>query len=345
MPLRVLLVIAALLGVVALSPQKGALAQGNAPSAINDPDGFAWALFQEINADAGTNDGRVVWETWKSANNNTDVFLPNGGDPPPWPAPSASSPIKTLSSEPLQETVRRAELGLAAPEFDPNIGTGNEVRVNRAAFEFVVSNQLYHLDGQVKAIVNAQALSFPVDAREIKAQWRRLAAGQDPARFHTARLTRNGVTEIWGLTSLHITTKDLPNWFWATWEHADNPDREAEVPSRDRRGLPAALKGTKWQNYVLRGTQVDFTSPMGVPTILASSQIERPFQRTSSCVTCHARATVAAGAARLSIFNGSQGFVGSPNPAWFQTSPQDATQRFFQMDFVWSLMRAQRRPQ
>jgi hypothetical protein len=43
------------------------IAQGAPPSPINDPDAFAWALFQELNADAATGDGRVVWETWKSA--------------------------------------------------------------------------------------------------------------------------------------------------------------------------------------------------------------------------------------------------------------------------------------
>ena len=40
-----------------------------------------------------------------------------------------------------------------------------------------------------------------------------------------------------GLTALHITTKDLPNWLWATFEHVDNPARPGnekwELASRD----------------------------------------------------------------------------------------------------------------
>jgi hypothetical protein len=341
----ILFVIAGLAWMItALSRPSELMAQGSTPSAINAPDSFAWALFQELNADAGLNDGRVVWETWKSANNDTDIFLLNGGEPPPWRAPSASTAIKTLSQEPLQEGLRRREAGLPEPQFDPNVGEGNEVRLNRSAFEFVLTNELYHQAGQVKALTQALPVEFPIEAREIKAQWRRLTPQQDPARYHTAAIARNGVAETWGLTSLHITTKDLPNWFWATFEHIDNPDREAEVPSRDRAGLPSALKGTKWEHYALRGTQVDFTTARGVPTILASSQIERRFQRTSSCITCHARATIAADSTRLRVFRGpNDGFVGTPDPNWFLSGP-DGSQKFFQMDFVWSLVRARRRP-
>ena len=35
----------------------------------------------------------------------------------------------------------------------------------------------------------------------------------------------SGVTRLFGLTALHITTKDLPNWFWATFESVYNPGR------------------------------------------------------------------------------------------------------------------------
>ncbi len=156
------------------------------------------------------------------------------------------------------------------------------------------------------------------------------------------------------MTSLHITTKDLPNWFWATFEHEDNPGLEAVVPSKDEYGLPNSLKGTKWENYVLRGSQVDFVDSFGQKTILANSQIERGFQRSSSCITCHARATIgerprkrqgeSLGINRLSVFEGDDGSVGSPEPSWFvDTDRVPAAQEYVQMDFVWSLFRAQRR--
>ena len=321
-------------------------AQAPPASAINDPDAFAWTVFQDLNADAGTGDGRVVWETWKSANNTTDVFLPNGATPPPWPVAGGSSPTKVLSGELLQESMRRKQGGLPAPQFDPNVGTGNEVRMNRPAFEFVLRNELFHVAGQIQALTRPNAPEFPPEAREVKAQWRRLTPQQDPARFHIARIVRNGVAETWGLTALHITTKDMPNWFWATFEHADNPGRELAVPSRDRHGLPPTLNGTKWANYVLRGSQVNFTTSTGVPTVLANSQIEAPFQTSSSCVTCHSRASIDTNGNHLDIFapGALRGFTGTPIPAWFAPAPQNSVQKFFQTDFVWSLIRAQRRP-
>lgn len=64
--------------------------------------------------------------------------------------------------------------------------------------------------------------------------------------------------------------------------------------SRARRSpIPTGLGlgGTKWANYRLRGTQVDFINSIGRPVILSNSQIERGFLR-SSCIRCHADATV-----------------------------------------------------
>ena len=65
-------------------------------------------------------------------------------------------------------------------------------------------------------------LNFPPNAKEVKAQWRKIKATDKP-RYHWAEVTKaDGSKEIWGLTGLHVLTKDLPNWFWATFEHIDN---------------------------------------------------------------------------------------------------------------------------
>ncbi len=160
--------------------------------------------------------------------------------------------------------------------------------MNRATFDFIVDNELWYVEGQQVMFDTGTPIAFPEESKEIKAQWRLI--DQDAAdRYHTATfINDDGEDELWGLTSLHITTKDVPNWFWATWEHADNTDLEAIVPSVDTHGLPDQLVGTKWENYVLRGSQVDFVDSTGRPTILANSQIEDGFQETSSCITCHA---------------------------------------------------------
>ena len=170
-----------------------------------------------------------------------------------------------------------------------------------------------------------------------------------------------------------ITTKDIPNWFWATFEHVDNPSREGaegwQTPTVDSasdfRGFPSGLgiENSRWQYYRLRGTQVDFVDSFGNPTILANSQIESGFQVTSSCITCHARAAIgpripdSPGANRLSIFKselpqnqspsiviGNSGVL--PEELFVSRTFNDnitGELKYLQLDFVWSLMRAQRK--
>jgi len=93
-----------------------------------------------------------------------------------------------------------------------------------------------------------------------------------------------------------------------------------------------------WAYYRLRGTQVDFTTSTGEPVLLANSEPEEGFQITASCMTCHARSTVAADGSRLAVFtNGEQGYVGIPDAAWFNA---DGKRKFVQLDFVWAMIRA-----
>src|SRR5690606_36600918 len=88
------------------------------------------------------------------------------------------------------------------------------------------------------------------------------------------------------------------------------------------------LEGTKWENYRLRGTQVDFTTPTGKPTLLSNSHMDTGCQR-SSCMPCHARATVDKDG-RTAGFGISD--IGFPNPDWFD-DPVTGTRRFMQNDF------------
>jgi hypothetical protein len=326
--------------------------------AVNSPDHFAWQLFMEINQPIPDDpQGRVVWEGWALAR---EVFAdPNGT--PDWET-LTDSPLRELEQfdpMPLQQLLADPTL-TAIPEFDPILSLlfVNETRMNRAAFDFIVENELWYVEGQEAMFNRNESIIFPTDAKEVKALWRPIAP-EEAHLFHTTTLTNaEGELELYGLTSLHITTKDLPNWFWATWEHVSNPNREAVVPSRDRAGLPAELRGTKWENYVLRGTQIDFVDPTGRPTILASSEIEAGFEATSSCITCHARSTIGPAIVgqefpfnRLAVFIGEDptgqfpiGAVGAPDPAWFfDTSSGDETPKYVQLDFVWALIRAQRR--
>jgi hypothetical protein len=345
-------------------------------AAINRPDEYAWKLFVALNWPADVTkraasptakfgaDGPVVWETWKNARG--EVFRSDGKDPGDWldqPAVVASRNAADVDPRPLQQIARDNQLGIFQPAFDPlaAINQINETRLNKEAYEFVRSKTLYNRDGQNElAKAGELTISFPLSAKEIKAQWRVISEADKP-RYHWTTLRQGNTTIIFGLTALHITTKDLPNWFWATFEHVDNPTRPGNeswmLESRDSFACPTApyncnlapsgigLQGTKWAFFRLRGTQTDFVDSRGNITLLANSQPEGGFQKSSSCITCHARATIgASGNDRLQVFmpNGESA-NGPPDPNWFVTKDANGKSilHYTQLDFVWSLFRAQ----
>jgi hypothetical protein len=122
-----------------------------------------------------------------------------------------------------------------------------------------------------------------------------------------------------------------------------------------------------WENYCLKGSQVDFATATGIPIRLGNSVIESAgpplqsqpqdsFVPTSSCMTCHARASVNSAGRRVT----SAGFIdpqvpalcpgnqaacspnGSPNPAWLWNNPGQPNQTMtaLQTDFIWSVARS-----
>jgi hypothetical protein len=209
-------------------------------------------------------------------------------------------------------------------------------------------------------------LEFPNEAKEVMTQWRPIGP-EDKERYRWVEFADDkGEKHLYGLTAIHITTKDLPNWFWTTFEHVDNAKRTGAEPwilptydaAAGPNGYPEGLgvEGTRWANYRLRGTQAEFANSIGQPTLLANSQIEKGFQTSSSCITCHARATIGPKtgrvANRLSIFEQDYGdvtvgSVGIPDQGLFTKKTSDDTVtgklNYLQLDFVWSLGRAHRK--
>jgi hypothetical protein len=191
-----------------------------------------------------------------------------------------------------------------------------EVRMNRQTLEFITSNRLYSLDEQTRlAAADVASIDFPPAAKEVKAHWIKLDDPADQARYHTG-VGSDGT--VYGLVGWHVTTKDLPRWFWATFEHVDNETRwPAEHPSffagwserpidrfaceneaPDCAKIPAGigLEGTKWENYRLKATQIDWVDSVGRPTVVVNSKIEGGFiQSNSSCISCHALAMIGEG--------------------------------------------------
>jgi len=299
---------------------------------VNNPDKFAWDLFVELNRPAlpgkrGVPDpskkpgdpGARVWETWKiSTPIGSEIFLDGGRRPANWEQPQAllasGMPRKSLS--PPKFTFEKLNLQGINPHrrlmqmisSGIKLFNGEESRMNRPGFEFIVRQGLYSIDGQERFRATGRTLDFPIDTIAVKAAWRQLTPEEIKAgaasRFYTYK---DPDGSIYGLTGFHISTKAIPNWFWATFEQVDNP--LPEIPDRDRftrrrfpnatslpqarlRDVPNELKNTVWQYYVLRGTQVDFTDAMGNPVILGNTQLEGGMQTTASCMTCHARATI-----------------------------------------------------
>ncbi|WP_260690707.1 hypothetical protein [Rhizobium leguminosarum] len=350
--------------------------------AINRPDEASWRFLAYVAAPVAATPGKVLFETWAS---NEDTFTPHPvfpgakGDPScgqsgaaaEIPTPVASPKILSLPA--LQQL---APMGLV-PHGSPD--GSEEVRRNHPTFDYIVCNQLFTKAGLRSFYKAGRPISAPVGAMEVKADW--VPADEvDSADYYVSEAPDG---KKYALIAMHIISKVLPNWTWATFEHQNNPGRcdytgchdaygavVADVEANevlDRRYSDCAkndaLKATLssaglspvWEHYCLKGSQTDFVSATGLPTLLGNSVTEAGFADTSSCITCHARAAVNA----KGIMTTRGGFVdppipalcpnpsgscspnGAPDPNWFWTNPGKLDQAAvaMQTDFIWSIAR------
>lgn len=126
--------------------------------------------------------------------------------------------------------------------------------------------------------------------------------------------------------------------------------RALGIGTRDNPTLVPRPSDRGWLSYRLKGTQVEFTDAMGRPTFLGNSVTEAGFVTTSSCMTCHARASTNANGTvplPLGVFeNGvtESGYLpsshGTPKPDWYYRSGQPPTLLALQTDFVWGFLLA-----
>jgi hypothetical protein len=247
-----------------------------------------------------------------------------------------------------------------------------EVRMNKSTFETIRLHGLYSVEGLESIFRDAQrsgnfeAIKFDPASKGVKAKWVKITEADKP-RYHwrTIQLrdaAGNATSEIWGLAGLHILTKDLPNWFWADFEHVDweskqpngapDPRKSVDSTTRDnpargttatagRDGIRNETVGSKWQNYRLRGTQIDFVDKSGAPIEVANTLIEPLSDGPSSCMTCHAKASVGlrpdptqrAFPPFVANTVGPEFVGGIPDPKAFLNAGQMA---FLQTDFIWS---------
>lgn len=346
---------------------------GYSSDPINNPDKFAWQVFIDISkpADPSEPEGETVWQ--KNWANVIDIF-DNPNAKPVWDDVVGLPSIRKMNmGQPVQQQIFQEMLlrmGLSKDELSklhklsackvPD-STLDETKMNREAFDFIVSKNLFNAEGVEAMFASKTKIDAPVAAKEIKAVWKRIKESDKP-RFHYIQSDQ----KIYGLVALHIITKDLPNWTWATFEHIENEclseaENNPALRSVDRYGknpdgtMSKELKGDfikngmpeKWNYYLLRGTQVDFTTSTGDTTLLANTYTENGFTTSSSCITCHARATVGPYLGdgklnRLSVFESRDpllGNVGSPNPKWFYEFKADSGRimKYLQTDFMWSI--------
>src|SRR5262249_34743597 len=159
-------------------------------------DQFAWRLFVEINQPANDGTNNVFWETWAS---DADTFpaVPNPAKPPQWP--KAGQPKKLRPS--VQQMLLKSRTSSPHPMI-PGSGGDEEVRRNKATFDFIVKNNLYYQEGLAKAFAEEKPISAPIESIEIKALWKPIAEG-DKTKYHW-NVDAQG--KLYGLKALHITS-------------------------------------------------------------------------------------------------------------------------------------------
>ena len=242
---------------------------------MNDPDKLAWQLFIQVNSRAGGTNS--MFETFAS---DSDTFQPD----PQYP----TGPVASALHPPILETVARATAlkdGVLLPAIPPNTSLSlEETRRNRVAFEFVVQNNLYKVSGLKAAF--GKSLSFPVNSIEVKANWvaidnipkftnNKVSVATAPQFFHV-NLDDKG--NKFAMVSMHVISKQVPNWTWATFENRFNPGRCDIIGCRNSFGAATPVVeplSTRGQTYP------DCVKSAALNAMLAAADIEPAYSNYS----------------------------------------------------------------
>ena len=154
---------------------------------LQNPDRYAWDLFRAVNWPADTiqmiadtarqfgDPGWVVWQTWKTG---PEVYLANGHKPKGW----HQKDFSLRSTKNFNQFSKKARM----PDItdDPTFGL-EEVVLNKATFDYVVENELYNLNGQLKRYNARNEINFPIESMELKVKWRKIPdTPYEKARYH-----------------------------------------------------------------------------------------------------------------------------------------------------------------
>lgn len=160
---------------------------------------------------------------------------------------------------------------------------------NQPMFDYVFANNLYHSNGLGELFTrNSQAMSstapyrqrntagalttidFPIGAVMIKSNWlsveraAELGLENDPdnpyitMEINTKVIDNNSTAPgytfepgLYYLVAFHVSSKDIPNWVWATFEHVNNPGRCDYTGCNDSFGYtsPDAVGAEQYANF------------------------------------------------------------------------------------------------
>lgn len=329
---------------------------------MNAPDELAWTLFLQVNANAkSAGNNSALFETWAS---DHDTFQLN---PPAWPIKSAPLALKARALSDVEKRLPKGHpatvLVVPGATEDPS----EETRRNKEAYNFIVANKLFTVTGLRAAF--GTTINFPIESLEVKANWYPVASPKDPTKSGIPGYTGTPANAAnvyhvntasdgkqYALVAMHVISKQVPNWTWATFEHKNNPARCDILGCKDPFGAtvasvppnPAASQGysdcqktpalvamfnkTKidpaYKNYCLKGSQTDFTTTTGEAVRVGNSITEKGFVQQSSCMSCHARAAFdnKGSATSFAGFDNTTGLppLGAMDPNWFYKSKNGA---------------------
>jgi hypothetical protein len=383
-----------------------ALAQSAAYSPGASYDQMSWQAFVSVVTPAPGGQGLTL-ETWAT---DPDTYQAT----PTWPA--GLSAAAAVAERPRFQVSRLAQAhvpaglratanvtvgGCGYPVGNAaagNFPTGSkadciaeEVRRNRDSFDFIVNNGLYTQAGLQNAFAGP-AIAFPTSAIELKLDWVPEPTlvkwlNNNNVLTPTGFVKQNYYTTVSGgvtyaLLSMHISTKQLPNWLWATFEHQLNPGRCDTMGCYDQFGAtgsgtsiaplptpqpgavqnqyPACTKSTAlaamfsaaglasvWNNYCLKDTQIDFLSTqnatIGQPVLDGDSVIERITADVPIAQSsCITCHAYAAVTAKGCVDVKTNPGLGSPNPIGLVDWAYLQKQKMY--DFVWGVINVNGEP-
>lgn len=374
------------------------------PSGINT-DKVAWEQFILAVTPSATS-GKVAYETWAS---DQDIYVakpcvsannPVGCNVPAWPTKVSLAAPRSLTTSLLaqshQALARGANNGgltvdvvgpaqgcksppgiqpsqpAAGSGFPSNGCVGEEVRRDRATFDYLVKNGLWSDLGLANFYKGGGTVAFPTNALELKADWIPVTTlatwlGKPSSfvtsNFYTANATLgNGAPPVaMAMTSMHLSVKypGFPNWIWANFENAYTPGRCDQTGCSDSFGaqVPKVAANAKtWGQYGACAKSPAVGNLMGAaklsqvfanycltgtqttygtttnPTLLGSPIIEA----LNADVALNQSSCIAC------HYNAAFNQSGTPN---FNniggTGPQKLAAGFKQYDFMWGLLGAQ----